>query len=95
MHSMKEELERTSMKEQIISHDLSYLAYCYINEITNVEIPMCDSFDTMNLTAEDICMSYTYLLERLIEIIEHQKKDVYIDVIKVMTYLDYYYQYIS
>ena len=83
MNELMYELENAQKTEDSIDNLVRYIAYCYVNNITS-----CANILHCNSKVYDC--SYNYVLHRLVEYITTKYK-INIDVVTVMSYLDYYF----
>jgi hypothetical protein len=85
MNDLRMELEVVSNTEDAINMHIKYIAFCYVNKITDLATMIS------NKSVIYDC-SYNYILGRLTEYIK-RKYNVFIDENILMTYLDYYYDF--
>ena len=88
MDALSDELNNVANQMHLFDKDIHYLAMCYINEDTNFELPMSDD-DTI------IEIEYNVLVHKVTEKIRELNPTIQIDVRTLMSYIDYYYQYIN
>ena len=85
MDDLRMELENVNSTEDAINMHIKYIAFCYVNKITDLATMIS------NKSVIYDC-SYNYILKRLIDYIK-RKYNVFIDENTLMTYLDYYYDF--
>lgn len=85
MDDLRMELENVNSTEDAINMHIKYIAFCYVNKITDLATMIS------NKSVIYDC-SYNYILGRLTEYIK-RKYNVFIDENTLMTYLDYYYDF--
>ena len=83
MNNLLMELESVNCTEDVINMHIKYIAYCYVNNITDLATMISNKSVIYNC-------SYNYILGRLVDYIKRKYK-VFIDENTLMTYLDYYY----
>lgn len=88
MDSLLDELNNVDNQINLFDKDITYLAMCYINEETNFELPVSDD-DTI------IEIEYNVLVQKVKEKIIQLNPTILIDVRTLMSYIDYYYQFIN
>jgi hypothetical protein len=88
MDSLLDELNSVDNQINLFDKDINYLAMCYINEDTNFELPVSDD-DTI------IEIEYNVLVQKVKEKIIQLNPTIRIDVRTLMSYIDYYYQFIN
>lgn len=88
MDVLLDEINRVEKQTILFEEDITYLATCYINEDTNFELPMSDE-DTI------IEIEYDVLVKKVKEKVMQLDPNIQIDVRTLMSYIDYYYQYIN
>lgn len=84
MDELRCELERVGKNEDTINMHIRYLAFCYVNNITELATMISSRNEIYNY-------SYNYLLKRLIEYIQRRYNLEFINENTLMSYLDYYY----
>jgi hypothetical protein len=94
LNSLMKEINKVEKQTGLLEKDIAYLAQSYITENTNFELPMND-IDCIECEPI-IQISYQDLLERVVRKIKEQSPhNTYIDERNLMTYIDYYYQFID
>ena len=93
LNALMEEINKVEKQTNLLEKDIAYLAQSYITENTNFELPMND-IDCI-LCEPIVQISYQELLERVSRKINEQSPHTYIDKRNLMTYIDYYYQFIE
>lgn len=88
MDSLLDELNNVENQINLFDKDINYLAMCYINEDTNFELPVSDD-DTI------IEIDYNVLVQKVQEKITQLDPKIRIDIRTLMSYVDYYYQFIN
>lgn len=83
-----DEIQNIDYQIDLLKKDIEYLANCYINEDTNFELPLSEQ-DTI------IEIDYQTLTDKVKQKIIEKNPNIYIDHIKLMSYIDYYYQFLS
>lgn len=84
LHDVQSALDYAEKSEKILQKDIEYLAQKYVNSETDIELPMIE---------EDISIpevSFQSLLQRLVHRIDELKPGVFIDVLLLHGYVDYY-----
>lgn len=93
LHSLLDEIKNVAKTTELLEKDIDYLANCYINEDTNFELPM---YDVDCISCEPVIqISYEDLLKRVVQRIIEKNNTLYIDERNLMTYIDYYYQFVG
>ena len=85
MDDLRMELEHVNNTENAINMHITYIAYCYVNNITDLATMIS------NKSVLYDC-SYNYILGRLTEYIK-RKYNIFIEENTLMAYLDYYYDF--
>jgi hypothetical protein len=88
MKDLLYEINNIHTNISILNADIEYLANCYINNVTNFELPVSD---------EDVIihLSYKRLEELLTQKINQLRSTTHIDSVTLTSYIDYYYQFIK
>ena len=87
MDTLLDEIQNIDNQIDLLQKDIEYLANCYINEDTNFELPLSED-DTI------IEIDYQTLFDKVLQKIIEKNPNIYIDNIKLMSYIDYYYQFL-
>ena len=87
MKDLLYEINNIRTNISILNADIEYLADCYINHVTNFELPVSD---------EDVLiqLSYKRLEKLLTNKINQLSPTTHIDTVTLTSYIDYYYQFI-
>nr|QOI90513.1 hypothetical protein HWQ62_00378 [Pyramimonas orientalis virus] len=88
MNTLLLEIINVENKLSIIEQDIEYLARCYINEETNFELPMNDGEAIVDMSYDDLKNKVSHKIQLL-------SPNTYIDESNLMSYIDYYYQFVS
>ena len=88
MDTLLDEIQNIDNQIDLLQKDIEYLANCYINDDTNFELPMSED-DTI------IEIDYQTLFNKVLQKIIEKNPNIYIDNIKLMSYIDYYYQFLQ
>jgi len=86
MKDLLYEINNIHANISILNADIEYLANCYINYVTNFELPISD---------ENVVISYKRLEELLTQRINQLSPTTHIDSVTLTSYIDYYYQFIK
>jgi len=81
------EIQNIDNQMNLLQKDIEYLANCYIHDDTNFELPVSDD-DTI------VEIDYHTLTDRVKRKILEKSPNTHIDNIKLMSYIDYYYQFL-
>ena len=85
MNNLLFELENVHKTEVALDMQIKYIAYCYVNNITDMATMISKNNNFYDC-------SYNYVLHRLIQYIRIKyNNSVHVDINTLMTYLDYYY----
>ena len=84
MDDLLEEITKVEKTEQSIISIISYVAFNYHNNIT--------VFETLKFKNIISDCSYNYILDRLVDHVQENYRNVYIDKRSLMTYLDCFYE---
>ena len=88
MDTLLDEIQNIDNQIDLLQKDIEYLANCYINDDTNFELPLSED-DTI------IEIDYQTLFDKVLQKIIEKNPNIYIDNIKLMSYIDYYYQFLQ
>ena len=88
MDTLLDEIQNIDNQIDLLKKDIEYLANCYINDDTNFELPLSED-DTI------IEIDYQTLFDKVLQKIIEKNPNIYIDNIKLMSYIDYYYQFLQ
>ena len=69
--------------EYILKRDIDILARCYVSNTMDANLKLPSELD----------VSYNNLLERLVQKIKTNNKNTHINIINLMTYIDYYFNF--
>jgi len=81
------EIQNIDNQMNLLQKDIEYLANCYIHDDTSFELPVSDD-DTI------VEIDYHTLTDRVKRKILEKSPNTHIDNIKLMSYIDYYYQFL-
>jgi hypothetical protein len=84
MDSLIEEINNIITQDEIINNDLDYLSDCYVNNITEFELP------SQIFSQIEITMSYETIRNKFISKILEINETIYIDQNNIDSYLFYY-----
>ncbi len=82
-----DEIQKIDNQIDLLQKDVEYIANCYINDDTNFELPLSED-DTI------IEIDYQTLTNKVKQNILEKNPNMYIDNIRLMSYIDYYYQFL-
>ena len=88
MDTLLDEIQNIDNQIDLLQKDIEYLANCYINDDTNFELPLSED-DTI------IEIDYQTLFDKVLQKIIEKNPNIHIDNIKLMSYIDYYYQFLQ
>ena len=88
MDTLLDEIQNIDNQIDLLQKDIEYLANCYINDDNNFELPLSED-DTI------IEIDYQTLFDKVLQKIIEKNPNIYIDNIKLMSYIDYYYQFLQ
>ena len=88
MDTLLDEIQNIDNQIDLLKKDIEYLANCYINDDTNFELPLSED-DTI------IEIDYQTLFDKVLQKIIEKNPNIHIDNIKLMSYIDYYYQFLQ
>tara|TARA_Y100000389_G_C17379324_1_gene473437 strand:+ start:663 stop:929 length:267 start_codon:yes stop_codon:yes gene_type:complete len=87
MDNLMDEIQKIDNQIDLLQKDVEYIANCYINDDTNFELPLSED-DTI------IEIDYQTLTNKVKQNILEKNPNMYIDNIRLMSYIDYYYQFL-
>ena len=86
MREMLEAIDEVSTNHKALEDDFRYLAWCYVHKSTDFELPMTDI---------DVMCDFSYLMRGVKRHIAEMDSSCVVDEVELMSYLDYYYQFIN
>jgi len=88
MNDMQDALEEVMTNHNVLDEDYRYLAWCYVNHDTNFELPMHNVID-------EVSCDFSQLMRGVKRHITEIDPKCVIDDVLLMSYLDYYYQFVK
>lgn len=88
MDDLMDAIREVDNSHRILEADFAYLARCYLAQDTNFELPM-------NNVTDEVSCDYATLMRGVKRRILELDPTCVIDDVQLMSYLDYYYQFIS
>jgi len=87
-------LQNDENRTTMIYRDMEYLGHCYVMNITEIDFSQNPYLMCNTMEEEDtyVFPSYQKLYNTLEHIIKKQQPNIFIDKIKLFTYLDYYHE---